>query len=114
MIIMDRMSEYRPLSIFSALDKARLSSWLKPKLSGLVHSFHEQDLVHGDLRDANVLVWEDGEEVKLIDFDWGGNAGEVRYPSAINCTDFWRPRGVTDGVIITKEHDTQMIEKMFP
>ena len=113
MIVMDRMIEHRPLSTFNALDKARLSSWLKPRLSDLVHSFHEQDLVHGDLRDTNVLVSEDGMQVKLVDFDWGGKAGEVRYPSAINCTDFWRPEQATDGVIITKEHDTDMIDKMF-
>jgi hypothetical protein len=112
MIIMEFMKKYLPLS---ELDKPRLSNRLKPILLELVRSFHSQNLVHGDLRDTNVLVWEDGEklEVKLVDFDWGGEAGEVRYPSAINCFDIWRPPGVTDGVLITKEHDIKSIERMF-
>lgn len=112
MIIMRHMIDYHP---FSTLDKRSLSSRLRPILSDLVHSFHQQNLVHGDLRDTNVLVREDGEqlEVKLVDFDWGGVAGEVRYPSAINCIDIWRPLGVTDGMPITKAHDTEMLEFMF-
>ena len=106
MIIMEFMKKYQPLS---ELDKPRLSSRLIPILLDLVRWFH------GDLRDTNVLVREDGEklEVKLVDFNWGGEAGEVRYPSAINCFEVWRPLGVTDGVPITKEHDIQSVERMF-
>jgi len=36
--------------------------------------------VHGDLRDANLMG--DGDTMLLVDFDWGGMAGEVFYPTA--------------------------------
>ena len=115
MIIMEHMPKYLPFSALSVLDQCRLASRLKPIVFDLVRSFHAQNLVHGDLRDTNVLIREDGEQlkVKLVDFDWGGVEGEVRYPSAMNRIEVWRPREVTDGAPITKEHDIQMVEYMF-
>jgi serine/threonine protein kinase len=112
MVVMNDMVDYRP---FSALEKSSLSSQLRPMVLDLVDSFHQQNLVHGDLRDTNILVREDGGrlEIKLVDFDWGGVEGEVRYPSAINCTDFWRPPEVSDSMLITKVHDIQMVKYMF-
>ena len=41
--------QHRPFSEFNAVDKHRISIWLKPRLLDLVHSFHDQNLVHGDL-----------------------------------------------------------------
>ena len=106
------MVDYLP---FSSLDKSSLSSRLQPIVLDLVHSFYGQNLVHGDLRDTNILVQEEGERlsIQLIDFDWGGVEGEVRYPSAINCIDFWRPEGVSDSMPIAKIHDIEMVEHMF-
>ncbi len=40
--------------------------WIK-ELECLVDNFHAMDLVHGDLRDANIICKEDS--VMLIDFD---------------------------------------------
>ncbi|KAI0251021.1 hypothetical protein BJV78DRAFT_1213821 [Lactifluus subvellereus] len=37
-------------------------------LQTLMQSFHDNGLVHGDLRELNILC--DGEKVMLIDFDW--------------------------------------------
>jgi len=50
------------------------------ELETLVGKFHEEGLVHGDLRDANLMG--DGDTMLLVDFDWGGMAGEVFYPTA--------------------------------
>ena len=54
-------------------------------VTDLVTSFYGR-FVHGDIRDSNLLVrMEDGKlEIKLIDFDWGGKEGELRYPVLIN------------------------------
>jgi serine/threonine protein kinase len=51
-------------------------------LQELVNLFHSQDLVHGDLRDANVIC-NDDDRVFLVDFqvDWGGKVGKARYPT---------------------------------
>lgn len=46
----------------------------------LVKSFHDEGLVHGDLREPNMIC--DEEEIMLVDFDWGGTAGQVSYPRA--------------------------------
>ena len=40
-----------------------------------MENFHLEGLVHGDLRDANILCKE--EYVMLLDFDCGGKDGEV-------------------------------------
>ncbi|KZT06283.1 uncharacterized protein LAESUDRAFT_628715, partial [Laetiporus sulphureus 93-53] len=46
----------------------------------------EENLVHGDLRSNNIMVRiTDGEpQIKIIDYDWAGKAGQVRYPAARN------------------------------
>jgi len=53
-------------------------TWIRD-LEELVQSFHNVDLVHGDLREPNIIC--NGETVMLIDFDWGGRVGDARYPS---------------------------------
>jgi serine/threonine protein kinase len=67
-------------------------------VTGLVTSFHAQNLVHGDIQDTNLLVRvNDGTvEVKLIDFDWGGKKGEVRNPVLINGRTVVRPSNVVN------------------
>lgn len=57
-----------------------LTEW-RDGLKKIVDEFHSEGLVHGDLRDVNLLIPEsDKTKVIIIDFDWGGKAGEVRYP----------------------------------
>lgn len=59
------------------------------ELQKLMDTFHSAGLVHGDLRDANILCKEGS--VMLIDFDWGG----CRRRSLLS---YWKPqRGVIGG-----------------
>jgi hypothetical protein len=71
--------------------------------------------VHGDIRDTNVMVRKDGEMgFMLVDFDWAGEIGVVRYPMNVNrAENLWRPDGASDGNVITAHHDIQMLEKML-
>ncbi|CAG8659022.1 4821_t:CDS:2, partial [Paraglomus occultum] len=47
------------------------------RVEEVVNTFHEQNFVHGDLRDTNLFVQKNGEgKFMLIDFDWSGTAGE--------------------------------------
>ncbi|KZT09106.1 uncharacterized protein LAESUDRAFT_748334 [Laetiporus sulphureus 93-53] len=56
------------------------SEW-KAGLEGVVNQFHDAGMVHGDLRDVNLLISDTNETKAIIlDFDWGGKAGEVYYP----------------------------------
>jgi serine/threonine protein kinase len=49
-------------------------------LQKLISKFHSHDLVHGDLRGANIICGNDGR-IKLVDFDWGGRDDGVSYPT---------------------------------
>ena len=116
MVVMDVMDQaYLP---YSHRTKDNISfpsvEVLRRRVEEVVNAFHEQNFVHGDLRDTNLFVQKNGEgKFMLIDFDWSGTAGEVRYPINVNCDDIRRPSGVNDGQVITKEHDLNMLEIMF-
>ncbi|KAG2072092.1 hypothetical protein BDR04DRAFT_1052092 [Suillus decipiens] len=81
-----------------------------------LRSLHEEGYVHGDIRNINIMVKRDcSPGFKLMDFDWSGIIGEVRYPMNVSRGIFlWRPDGAKDGQLILAEHDIQMLEVMFP
>jgi hypothetical protein len=84
---------------------------LGPQLRELVNGFHEQGLVHGDLRDANIL--SDGrEQFWLIDFDWGGKDGEVEYPTSDLNPDLLAGR-TTGDLKIRRADDIRILDNML-
>jgi hypothetical protein len=68
--------------------------------------------VHGDVRDANVMVKKDRSGWKLVDFDWSGKIGQVRYPMNVN-HELRRPEGANDGNLILADHDIEMLDYLF-
>jgi hypothetical protein len=80
------------------------------KLKWGVKQLHEKDLVFGDLRGPNVIVTGDAS-VSLIDFEWCGPCGNVRYPTDISQGEDmgWAP-GVGRDQLITKEHDVHRLK----
>jgi len=78
-------------------------------LTSLMGGFHEENLVHGDLRTNNIIVpANDPENIMLIDFDWGGEAGRVSFPTwSINEELFVGDR--LESLVITKEHDVRVL-----
>jgi hypothetical protein len=87
-----------------------LKHWVKweQDLTRLVQDFHGRGLVHGDLRVANFMIpTKQPETIKLIDFDWAGEAGKVYFPnSRLNeeLADETR-----DDLLITKAHDIRVL-----
>ncbi|KAG2125667.1 hypothetical protein DEU56DRAFT_565712 [Suillus clintonianus] len=79
-------------------------------------SLHQEGYVHGDIRDTNVMVKRDRSPgFKLVDFDWSGKIGEIRYPMNVyRGGRLWRPDGADDGQLILAEHDIQMLHAIFP
>ena len=75
-------------------------------LEKLVDSFHNEGFVHGDLREPNILC--EGDQVMLIDFDWGGKVGEACYPSAQLCSELV-DRRVSLGSEIMKADDIRVL-----
>jgi hypothetical protein len=59
-------------------DHVKRPRW-QQELQEVLTQFHGENLVHGDLRDTNIIV-ENDERVLLVDFDWGGKDGETVHP----------------------------------
>lgn len=114
MVVMDSVDEsFQPLcTVPPDLRNVGLYDIAKKKLTDL----HQAGYVHGDVRDANLMVAKDGsDKCMLIDFDWAGKAESTRYPMNIySGPDLWRPKEVFDGEIIRAEHDIAMLDAMFP
>ncbi|GJJ15115.1 hypothetical protein Clacol_009390 [Clathrus columnatus] len=70
----------------------------------------DNNMVHGDLRRPNILITRSGE-VFLIDFDWAGRYGEVRYPLHLSPGGIW-VEGVEDYNLIEFRHDEEMVDRL--
>lgn len=80
----------------------------KQELENLMKSFHAENLVHGDLRDANIICR--GDSVMLVDFDWGGKVGEASYPTLALNSELLDGR-VTDDLMISISDDVRVLRK---
>ena len=80
-------------------------------VSEALELLHGQDLVFGDLREANILYLpEDGGRAMLVDFDGVGRDGEDRYSACLNL-------GLRFGVarlqIMEKSHDVKNFTRLM-
>ena len=71
----------------------------------LKEKLQEKGFVHGDLRRQNILL-SDTNNFIVVDFDWAGESGHVKYPLTINTSSScdWAP-GVAPDELIESEHD---------
>ena len=85
---------------------------VKSEIKCALTVLHENGLVFGDLRPPNVMIIEEKTvRVKLIDFDWAGEVGQVEYPHLLSSLVTW-PKGAQPLGPILKEHDLEMLEKL--
>ncbi|KIK77136.1 hypothetical protein PAXRUDRAFT_835096 [Paxillus rubicundulus Ve08.2h10] len=109
MVVMDRLVGFKllaDLSYTECLPKSVLQG-----VRSQLKTLHERNLVHGDIRDTNILVKRDDKtKVMIIDFDWAGELGQVRYPPYVNYSDIWRPDDARDGNLIHAGHDDAMLD----
>jgi hypothetical protein len=73
------------------------------------------NLVHGDLRAANIVVEPNRAHAKVIDFDWAGMSGIDRYRLTINksqLSDEWHPAVMADGPMET-DHDVYALDEVL-
>jgi len=92
---------------------------VRHKVTSVVRMLHQEVFVHGDIREANILIdykslTSDDEKIHLIDFDWAGPIGEAKYPADVNKITVRRPDGVEGGGFITKQQDIEMASFLFP
>jgi hypothetical protein len=109
MVIMDALDEE-----YKTFDKNTLPANTRENIEAGLTKLHQAHYVHGDVRDVNIMVRQDGKPgFMLVDFDWAGIIGEVLYPANVNKRDVERPDDVFDGAPIKSEHDMAMLEYMF-
>ena len=88
----------------------KMETKVRQELQRALDILHSNELVFGDLRPPNVMITNAGE-VKLIDFNWAGVQGQVRYPPLIS-KGLWA-EGVEALGVIKVEHDIEMLDKLF-
>ena len=92
-----------------------LDTW-KQKIRKLVDDFHQEGLVHGDLRLANFIFTKaTPRRMLLVDFDWGGKEKEVYFPRGELAKELRAQDGQHDCLDrpITKEDDNRVFEWTF-
>ena len=83
------------------------SEELKDQLRDVMHQKH---MVHDNILDTNVMVDTANNQFRLLDFDWAGNVGEVKYPQFVNTQpELRRPEDVEDGKVILPDNDVDSI-----
>ncbi|KAI0299536.1 hypothetical protein BC826DRAFT_995116 [Russula brevipes] len=82
----------------------------KEKLWEALCVIHDKGLVHGDVRDPNIFVSENGD-VKLIDFDQCGTHEQDKYPREWDHTN--RSVDAKEGALMRKEHDVFLFDRIF-
>ncbi|KAI9463181.1 hypothetical protein HD554DRAFT_2195728 [Boletus coccyginus] len=108
MVVMDRLVGYDLLADLSETD--RLPRSVFDAIREHLDTLHARQLVHGDIRDTNLLVkHDDRTKFMIIDFDWAGQVGIVQYPPYVNHSDIERPDDARDGLPIKADHDITML-----
>ncbi|KAF8551636.1 hypothetical protein OG21DRAFT_1524301 [Imleria badia] len=67
------------LASLSFIPPERGDRWIN-RLNEVVEELHKNGFVHGDLRPPNILCDPKSDRIMLLDFDWGGKAGDACYP----------------------------------
>ena len=91
---------------------------LIPRARQLLEAAHSQLVdgraaAHGDARPDNILVLMcqgEIEDLRLIDLDWAGFAGEAKYPILLNTKAIQWPEGVEAGAPLSQAHDFQLLD----
>lgn len=107
-VVMEKIKQQASSLEFHA--RNHLQTWSQD-LNSLVKDVHDKGWVHGDLRDANLVVSdEEPERVMLVNFDWGGNVDDepIYYPTSLLGEELEKP-GRQGDFRITKEHDDYVL-----
>ncbi|KAG2423370.1 hypothetical protein HYH02_015342 [Chlamydomonas schloesseri] len=101
--------EWRQLSDLQ--QGAELEEALAAVREALECAHTETGMVHGDVRPPNCMVRRsssNGWEVRFVDFEWAGDAGQATYPACLNPDIPW-PDGVAYGTQLQREHDIKLL-----
>jgi serine/threonine protein kinase len=109
MVVMDKLVGYELLADLPDTD--RLPRSVFEAIGEQLKTLHARQLVHGDIRDTNIFVKNDDKtKFMIIDFEWAGVDGVVRYPPYVNYADIVRPDDARDGLLVKAAHDLAMLD----
>ncbi|RPD60711.1 hypothetical protein L227DRAFT_585871 [Lentinus tigrinus ALCF2SS1-6] len=119
MVVMEYVEGMNAHMMLDSIGQRALPAGALAAVKRAVKLLHDQGMVHGDIRLGNVIIANPtaGDEedmdkrVRIVDFDWAGEAGSVRYPLYLSKVINW-PVGVADYAYITAEHDNEMARRM--
>ncbi|TDL30026.1 hypothetical protein BD410DRAFT_780553 [Rickenella mellea] len=100
-----------PFKLLSECKSTELMS-LQPVAKAAVKQLHDAGFVHGDLRATNIFGDPIGGVVKIIDWDWAGTAGMVKYPEMMNPV-VGHAKGARMGEDILATHDLETLSMIF-
>jgi len=112
MVVMD----YLDRDLYHSFDDSDQSYELYRLMKNALEKLHQAGFVHGDIRTVNTMVKnDDPSKFMLLDFDWSGKIGEVKYPPLVNtASELRRPVDAFDGQPVLAQHDLNMLDVMFP
>jgi len=114
-IVMEYLDEYETIySLFSEVNRKELKE-IKKAVEIAMGLLHDNNFVHGDFRLNNILAKKvEGKWIiKIIDFEWAGVEGEVKYPYVtMNPRIKWHNE-VKPGSLIRKLHDVHLLNQNF-
>ncbi|CAJ0651072.1 15065_t:CDS:2 [Entrophospora sp. SA101] len=114
-IILEDLAEFKEAyEIWEDLNQNQKES-LKKYILDALHILQNGNFVHGDFCFNNIMARLDPNKiwsVKIIDFDWTGYSGQVKYPWSLN-TPLPCHSGVKPCAIIIPSHDRDMINRSF-
>ena len=125
MVVMDDVSDYY-ISLFNFIqdnpillskDNEGTRELFLQKVRNSLIQLHQAGLVHGDVRNTNIMVLKaiglDDHSFLLVDYDSGGEIRQVRYPLDLNSSTVKRPEGATGGAVVEVEHDLEMLNYVW-
>jgi RIO-like serine/threonine protein kinase len=108
MAVMDKLVAYDILADLP--NGVRIPRAVFDTIEMQLRTLHAHQLVHGDIRDTNIMIkMDDRTKCMIIDFDWAGVENVVRYPPFVNYRDIQRPDDARDGLPIQAAHDDAML-----
>lgn len=129
MVVMEHLAppKWRTLSSVVSVDARATATAAARRALAMAHALRSPasaggevaGYVHGDAREANILVRHRGRsdrggaeeegtgewDVRFCDFDWSGVEGRDRYPLLMSEAIDWAP-GARPGALLQQEHDT--------
>jgi hypothetical protein len=92
---------------------ADIEAMVMNRLEEVLNNLESRGFVHGDIRSYNILVSKSETDIdlRLIDFDYSGEANKDRYPRDWNYR--VRPKGADGGALMKVEHDKTMVNDLF-